>query len=226
MSVNVGVLVFDLDGTLSDPAVGIGRCMNHALRHHGHAAIAEADVPRYIGPPLEESFAAVVRDASAQHVAALVERYRERYGEIGYAENTIYAGIPEALAALRGAGATLGVCTAKRVDFAERILDHFGIRRHFAFVSGGDIGIPKAGQLAALLLNGVINREATMIGDRAVDIRAAKANGLRSVGVLWGHGGLAELRATDPDVLLESPAELPTLAATHAPAGERRADIH
>ena len=210
----MAVLVFDLDGTLSDPAVGIGRCMNHALRHHGHPAIADADVPRYIGPPLDESFAAIVRGASAQHVAALVERYRDRYADIGYAENTIYAGIPEALGALRDAGATLGVCTAKRVDFAERILDHFGIRRHFAFVSGGDVGIRKAGQLAALLRDGAIDGRATMIGDRAVDILAAKANGLRSVGVSWGHGGVAELRAAGPDVLLESPAELPGLATT------------
>ena len=210
----MAALVFDLDGTLSDPAVGIGRCMNHALRHHGHPAIAEADVARYIGPPLDESFAALVRDASAQHVAALVERYRDRYAQIGYAENTIYAGIPEALAALRDAGATLGVCTAKRVDFAERILDLFGIRRHFAFVSGGDIGISKAGQLAALLRDDVIDGSATMIGDRAIDILAAKANGLRSVGALWGHGGVAELRAAGPDVLLQSPAELSGLVAT------------
>jgi phosphoglycolate phosphatase len=99
------------------------------------------------------------------------------------------------------------------VDFAERILDHFGIRRHFAFVSGGDIGIPKAGQLAALLRDGAIDGGATMIGDRAVDVLAAKANGLRSVGVLWGHGGAAELRAAGADMLLESPVELPGLAA-------------
>jgi|KBSMisStandDraft_5_1062788.scaffolds.fasta_scaffold545736_2 phosphoglycolate phosphatase len=209
----MAALVFDLDGTLTDPAVGIGRCMNHALRHHGHPPIADADVPRYIGPPLDESFAAIVRDASAEHVAALVERYRDRYAEIGYAENTIYAGIPEALGALRDAGVTLGTCTAKRTDFAERILDHFGIRRYFAFVSGGDIGVRKAGQLAALLRDGLIDRGATMIGDRAVDILAAKANGLRSVGVLWGHGGSAELRSADPDVLLESPADLPKIVS-------------
>ena len=210
--------VFDLDGTISDPAVGIGRCLNHALRHHGHSPIAEADVPRYIGPPLDESFAALVRDAPAQHVDALIARYRERYAEIGYAENAIYAGIPEALGALRDAGATLGICTSKRADFAERILDHFGIRHHFAFVSGGDTGIRKAEQLAALLRDRTIDGGATMIGDRAIDILAAKANGLRSVGVLWGHGGFAELRAAEPDVLLESPAELSRLVARHDPA--------
>jgi phosphoglycolate phosphatase len=215
------VLVFDLDGTLSDPAIGIGRCINHALRHHGHPAIDDCDVPRYIGPPLDESFAAIVRDASPTRIAALVERYRERYAEVGYAENTIYAGIPEALGALRDAGATLGVCTAKRQDFAERILDHFGIRRYFAFVSGGDLGIRKAGQVAALLRDGAIDRGATMIGDRAIDILAAKANGLRSVGVLWGHGGFAELRAADPDVLLESPADLPNVLAMR----ERASDL-
>ena len=211
-------LVFDLDGTISDPAVGIGRCVNYALRHHGHPAIADADVPRYIGPPLDESFASLVRDASAQHIDALIARYRERYAEIGYAENTIYAGIPEALDALRHAGATLGICTSKRADFAERILAHFGIRHHFAFVSGGDTGIRKADQLASLLRDRVIDTGATMIGDRAIDVLAAKANGLRSVAVLWGHGGLAELRAADPDALLESPADLPKIAAMYEPA--------
>ena len=216
----MAALVFDLDGTISDPAVGIGRCMNHALRHHGHPAIADADVPRYIGPPLDESFAALVRDASAQHIDALIARYRERYAEIGYAENTIYAGIPEALDALRDAGATLGICTSKRADFAERILCHFDIRHHFAFVSGGDTGIRKAGQLAALLRDRVIEAGATMIGDRAIDVLAAKANGLRSAAVLWGHGGFAELRAADPDVLLESPADLPKIAATHELASD------
>ena len=171
-----------------------------------------------IDPALLDRFAAIVGDASVEHIAALVERYRERYAEIGYAENTIYAGIPEALGALRDAGVALGVCTSKRVDFAERILDHFGVRRHFAFVSGGDMGIRKAGQLAALLRDGVIDGDATMVGDRAIDIVAAKANGLRSVGVLWGHGGFAELRDADPDVLLQSPAELPTIVATLARA--------
>ena len=204
--------LFDLDGTLSNPVIGIGRCLNHALRHHGHSPVAESEVPRFIGPPLDETFGFLVPSATPGHVAALVWRYRERYAEIGYAENVLYPGIPEALETLHAAGVPLGLCTSKRADFAERILDLFGIRHYFRFVSGGDIGIRKADQLAALIANGVIDSSSTMIGDRATDILAAKANALRSVAVLWGHGSLAELQDASPDAMVATPRELAKLA--------------
>ena len=142
----------------------------------------------------------------------MVSKYRERYADIGYSENTIYPGIAEALRSLDFAGVPLGICTSKRADFAESILSLFGIRQYFRFVSGGDIGIPKSSQLASLLGDGVIAESSTMIGDRAIDILAAKANGLCSIGVLWGHGSAAELRGVSPDALLEFPHELSRLA--------------
>lgn len=104
-----------------------------------------------------------------------------------------------------------GLCTSKRADFAERILELFGLRHHFAFVSGGDIGIAKADQLAALLAAGAIDRDAIMIGDRAVDLEAAHANGLASCGVLWGFGSRAELEAPRPRYLVQTPDELAQL---------------
>jgi phosphoglycolate phosphatase len=200
--------VFDLDGTISDPAVGIGRSVNYALQHFGYPAIPECEVPGLIGPPLDETFRSIIEDASPQRVAALVSRYRERYAEIGFSENVIYPGIPEALHALVQAGIVLGVCTSKRADFADRILRLFGIREHFRFISGGDIGISKREQLGALLANESIDTSFIMVGDRAIDILAASANGLAAIGVLWGHGSLAELRAASPDLLVEFPHEL------------------
>ena len=200
--------VFDLDGTISDPSIGIGRSLNYALEHYGHPPIAESDVSHFIGPPLDETFRSIVRDSSPEHIAALVSKYRERYAEVGYSENVLYPGIPEALQALVAADIPLGLCTSKRADFAESILNLFGLRQFFHFISGGDIGVRKADQLASLLNDGLIAKSSIMIGDRAVDILAAKSNGLGSVAVLWGHGSLEELEGVFPDALLQFPREL------------------
>lgn len=206
------VLVFDLDGTISDPALGIGRSINHALVTHNFASIDTDEVSRCIGPPLDESFARLVPGADTTLITRLVAAYRERYAEVGYAENQLYPDMPPVLQQLRERGVTLGVCTTKRVDFAEQILALFGLREHFAFVSGGDIGVRKADQLRGLRAAGALGEAATMIGDRDIDILAAHANGLRAVGVLWGHGSAAELLAARPHLLLGAPGELLQLA--------------
>lgn len=208
---SVAFRIFDLDGTISDPSVGIGRSLNYALQHFGHRPVAECDVSNFVGPPLDESFRSLVPDSSSDHIAALVAKYRKRYSEVGYSENGLYPGIVEALQALAAANVSLGVCTSKRTDFAKDILDLFGIHQYFDFVSGGDVGIRKVEQLASLLDHGVIAGTSTMIGDRAVDIAAAKSNGLRSVAVLWGHGSREELQAAAPDVLLQFPHGLLTI---------------
>ena len=206
--------VFDLDGTISDPAEGIHRSLDYALRASGHATVRRCDVSRFIGPPLDQTFRALVGDATPDHIAALVARYRERYADVGFSENVVYPGIPEALRELASAGVALGVCTSKRADFAERILRHFGLREYFSFVSGGDIGVGKEAQLASLLREGHIGISSAMIGDRAIDVLAAKAHALASVAVLWGHGSREELAAARPDAMLAAPHELLALTAT------------
>jgi len=206
-------VVFDLDGTISEPAVGIGRSINYALERYGFAPIAEADVSRHIGPPLDVSFKLITGSSSEQLIADLVAAYRERYAAVGYAENVLYDGIPEALARLVEDGARLGVCTSKRVDFAEQILTMFGLRSLFEFVSGGDIGVRKQDQLAALCADGSVPAHAFMVGDRAIDIMAARANELRSVAVLWGHGSEQELSEAGPMLTLRRPQELEGLIA-------------
>ncbi len=206
------VLVFDLDGTLSDPAEGIGKSFDFALQRHGHPPLRPDQRSFVIGPPLDVSFRALTGVENVAHIAALVAAYRERYGDVGYAENVLYPGIPEVLQALRQAGRPLGVCSSKRVDFCEMILALFGLREHFEFVSGGDVGIPKSRQLGELLAQGAIDARATMIGDRAVDVEAAQVHGLASVGVLWGHGSRAELEAAGAQRLLSAPGDLLSLA--------------
>src|SRR3569623_820850 len=111
-------LIFDLDGTLSDPFEGIARCYEHALATHGYPVAPRSELAKLIGPPLDDGMRKLgVPDAE---IPAVVATYRVRYSSHGYAENRVYDGIAEALATL---GGRLGVCTSKRDDFAERILE-------------------------------------------------------------------------------------------------------
>ena len=204
-------LVFDLDGTISDNSVGIVRSINYALTAFGYQDVAEDTVAQYIGPPLDSVFSRITRTDSPDRIRDLVLKFRERYSDIGYAENTLYIGIPEVLQHLASRGVQMGICTGKRSDFAERILTMFGLRDHFAFVRGGNLGVQKEDQLRDLLAERAIEARSIMIGDRAVDITAARSNGLRSVGVLWGHGSKQELEDAAPDRVIEVPHQMTDL---------------
>ena len=201
-------LIFDLDGTISDPLLGIANCTNHAFAALGHPTFDIEDIRPWVGPPFEIMFRGLLGDLTDAQVADIVTHYRERYGAVGYAENTLYDGMPEVLSALADRGFRLGVCTSKKVDFAEKILLHFGLRSHFGFVDGGDVGVKKADQLARLVAGGLDPESSIMIGDRAVDIEAAKASGMASMGVLWGFGDRAEIEAAAPDLAVESPSAM------------------
>lgn len=203
--------VFDLDGTLSDPLIGIHRSINYALVSAGFAEVPASIVAGLIGAPLEDAIRQFVPDSDEHQVHRFVAKYRERYAHTGFAENSLYDGVPEALVELSRRGLRLGVCTSKRVDFAERILVHFGLREHFCFVDGGDIGITKASQLEALAKAGRVNERSTMIGDRDVDMSAARVNGLSAIGVLWGYGSEDELRKAGAKSILRQTRELSEL---------------
>lgn len=199
------MLIFDLDGTISDPLPGIAQAINHALREAGFPPLRQEEVAPFIGPPLEGTFR-LLTQAERPQVLELIASYRECYRE-SCLQNTVYEGIAEVLAALSAAGVRMGICTSKRADFAERILHHLGLRQHFSFVSGGDIGIEKWQQLQALKAAGTLERSSMMIGDRAVDIEAGRRNGLRTGGVVWGFGRPDELRQANPDIIFQSPRE-------------------
>lgn len=208
MSVTHDVILFDLDGTLSDPLVGIGRSINYALSHFGYAELPLSELTVHIGPPLDQAFRSLTGSSSSSEMDGFVAKYRERYGEIGYSENVLYPAIPAVLQRLAGAGVTLGVCTSKRVDMAEKVLELFGLRSFFSFVNGAEIGTHKWQQIQTLLEEGVVTRSSVMVGDRAVDMTAAHRNGLHAAGVLWGHGSRDELAAEQPRYLFSSPEEL------------------
>lgn len=209
---NISTLIFDLDGTISNPSLGIFRCINYALRAHGEPEVSEEQVAAEIGPPLDEAFKKFRPEADQTEIESLVAKYRERYAEVGYSENLAYPGVLDALQTLSARGVRMGVCTSKRRDFAEKILSMFGVLDYFSFVDGGDVGIKKRHQLSALLRTDQIDISAVMIGDRAVDISSAHANGLRSVGVLWGFGDLSELSAAGANIILGHAGELEALS--------------
>jgi len=206
-------LLFDLDGTISDPAVGVARSINHALVHFGHPARREEDLHIYIGPPLDEAFPLLAGISSEEEIARYIAKYRERYFSIGYRENTLYPGIVDALTILHSSGILMGVCTSKPVGIAERVLEMFGVRQFFQFVDGGDVGVKKWQQIQGLKARGWVDTATIMIGDRAVDIEAAHRNGLQGAGVLWGHGSREEIELTHPEHLLAKPEDLTSLAS-------------
>lgn len=199
------MLIFDLDGTISDPLPGIARAINYALEQHGFPLLKEEEVAPFVGPPLDQTLLKLSR-GNHSLVTALVAAYRECYRE-SCIQNTVYDGVPETLAALQGRGVRMGICTSKRADFAETILKHLGLRDFFEFVSGGEIGTGKGLQLEALKSAGTLTPDAMMIGDRAVDVEAGKHNGLRTGGVLWGFGSREELDEAGPDMIFQTPGE-------------------
>src|SRR5579872_1686405 len=145
------LVLFDLDGTLSDPREGIARSINYSLTHFGYKPVDPSRLGAMSGPPLDEAFSTITGANSEVSLRALVGKYRERYAEIGYSENVLYPGIADALATLSKMGVTMAVCTSKRTDIAEKILEMFGLRDYFRYVDGGDVGIQKWQQVEELI---------------------------------------------------------------------------
>jgi phosphoglycolate phosphatase len=207
-------ILLDLDGTLSDNYPGISRSILHALGRMG-APLPGDDVLRTcVGPPLRESFARLIPGVDPGGVEAAIDHYRERYADVGWRENVVYDGIDGALAALRARGVRLFVCTSKPETFAARIVSHFGFDAYVERVYGADLGgrlDDKRALLAHLLAQERLDAmQCTMVGDRHHDVRAARANGTRAVGVLWGYGSREEL--ADAERILSTPAELAGVA--------------
>ena len=206
------LILLDLDGTISDPIIGIAKSINYALAALGFEEVSQSRVAKFIGIPIDETLAALSESESGNLVNQLVAKYRERFGAIGYSENSLYPGVLEALIDLHEKNVPLAICTSKRSDYARKILRVFGINGLFRFVNGGDVGTTKQEQIAQMLVKGQITENTMMIGDRSVDLAAAHAGGLTSAGVLWGYGSREELERENPSRLFESPEEWHMLA--------------
>jgi phosphoglycolate phosphatase len=205
-------IFFDLDGTLTDPKPGITRSIQYALQKLDHPAIpTEDELTWCIGPPLRASFVKLLGgDHSADRAVSL---YRERFSDVGLYENGVYDGIGDVLTALGNSGHRLFVATSKPHVFAERIIDHFGLRNRFERVFGSELDgtrVDKSHLLEYALKQASVDPSKTlMIGDRSHDMVGAVNNGMKGIGVLYGYGSREELReagahhvcATPPAIL-------------------------
>jgi phosphoglycolate phosphatase len=210
-------VLFDLDGTLTDPREGIVGCFKHALLSLGHKCPADAELARYIGPPLQESFGTLLGSTDPKDIDSAVRLYRRRFASTGMFENSVYPGIHSALTTLRGSGAALFVATSKPRVFAERILVHFGLQEYFCAIHGSELDGRRShkGDLIAHVLRAesLSPHSTAMVGDRAHDILGAKAHGVFPVGALWGYGSYDELVAAGAQMLCEQPKTLGRLSA-------------
>jgi phosphoglycolate phosphatase len=204
------IIAFDLDGTLSDPIQGISASLNHALGQLGYPGVALADMPACIGPPLVEIFARIMGSDDPGLLDRAVALFRERYGRVGYSENSLYPGIGKLLEDLEGRGHTLYVATNKQTVLAQKVIDHFRLSRYFTEVLGSGGEVPKKELLA-----GIRSRESNgrfvMVGDRFFDMTAGRAEGYFCAGVLWGYGSRLELTDSGADCLVDSPPDLARL---------------
>jgi len=203
-------LLFDLDGTLTDNYLGIARSICHALDRLGVAPPDAATLRRCVGPPLRESFRWLLDTDDADIVEQAIGHYRERFADVGWRENIVYDGIPEVMATLAATGRPMYLCTSKPEVFARRIVTLFGFTEHLAGIYGADLAgtfDDKVKLLAHLATRERIDPAgAIMIGDRSHDIRAARMNGARGIGVLWGYGTREELAGAH--ALVASPTDL------------------
>ncbi len=192
-------VLFDLDGTLTDPMEGITKSVQHALRAYG---IEEPDLKAlcpFIGPPLGESFMKYY-GFSRERAGEAIYKYREYFAVKGIFENRVYEGIPQMLGALRDNGRKLLVATSKPEEFASQILEHFQLDGYFDWVCGASMDEKrvKKGEVIAYALETAGIRDvskAVMVGDREHDVLGAKENGMDCVGVLFGYGRRQELEA-------------------------------
>lgn len=208
-------LLFDLDGTLTDPGLGITNSVRYALNKFHIEEPDRTALYRFIGPPLLDSFMEFYGFSREQSDLA-VQYYREYFKVKGLYENQVYDGIPALLTALKERGKTLLLATSKPEEYAVEILKHFHLEHYFDFVAGATMDgsrSKKADVIAHALDLGQISRlsSAVMIGDREHDILGAGQMGLDSIGVLYGYGSEAELRAAGATHIAKDPIGLLSL---------------
>lgn len=200
-------ILFDLDGTITDPGLGITNSVMYALDKFGIKVEERTSLYKFIGPPLQESFAKYYH-FSEEDVSRAVLYYREYYSDRGIYENVLYDGITELFDQIKGSGRRIILATSKPEGFTDVILKHFKISHYFDFVAGATMDGSrnnKADIIAYAIRAGQITdlKSAVMVGDREYDIIGAKAAGLDSIGVLYGYGSREELLSAGATYIAE-----------------------
>lgn len=205
-------ILFDLDGTLTDPKEGITKSFQYALAHFG---INEPDLDKLevlIGPPLRDSFIDFY-GFTRENVNEAVMKYRERFATQGIYENIIYEGIPSMLQKLSDAGKMLAIASSKPTIFVEKILEHFEIKEYFHHIIGSNLDGTRSDKAevvdAAIAEFGKVNKEdIIMVGDRKFDVIGAHEREIEVIGVTYGYGGEEELMESGADYVVNTVEEL------------------
>lgn len=208
-------VLFDLDGTLTDPKAGITRCIRYALETLGHPVPDENTLLWCIGPPLRESFKRLLNSTSDELVSEALRLYRERFNQKGKFENHVYPYIPHTLESLKTSGAKLFIATSKPTVFAEQIAVHFDLAQYFKGIYGSELSGERSDKkdlIAHIIRSERLDPSTTlMVGDRYHDMVGAKHNTIKAIGVTYGYGSPDELRQAGADAIVDSPAELSTI---------------
>lgn len=207
-------LLFDLDGTLTDPFPGITNSILHSLARLGRPLPERNSLKWCIGPPLQKSFAQLLNTEDTQLIDSAVAHFRQYFSTNGLYENSVYDGILAALKQFKDQAHPLFVATSKPEIYARKILDHFELTPLFTGIHGSELnGIrsDKTELLCHLLKQQQLSpQDCVMLGDREHDMIGARSNGIKSVGVLWGYGSRQELLAAGADSCLEFTDQLIT----------------
>ena len=205
-------ILLDLDGTLTDPKVGILTSLQYALEKLGEDVPPMDELSWCIGPPLKDAFIKMFGEDQTERVAEGVRHFRERFGDVGLFENEVYPDIPELLSRLNEQGHVLHIATSKPEVFARRILDHFDLAGSFASIHGSGLDGTRSdkGELIAHILEdqSIANHDSVMIGDRKHDILGAIRNEVPGIGVLWGYGSRDELEGAGATACIQQPNDL------------------
>ena len=209
---NYDVILFDLDGTLTDSSPGIINSIVYALKKYGISVEDTAELRKFLGPPLHESFKAFYGFDENKYMEA-VAYYREYFSTKGLLENDVYKGIPDLLQKLNDKGKRLILATSKPQKFTDRIMAHFDLAKYFEFIAGSNMDgtrSKKAEVIAYALHECQITDKSkvVMIGDREHDIIGAKAVGIDSVGVEYGYGDYNELHNAGATYIVKTVDEL------------------
>ncbi len=205
---NYNTILFDLDGTLTDPVQGIINSVIYSLRKMGIEETDRESLKKFIGPPLADSFREYYSLSDEKAVQA-VEYYREYFKAKGMFENSVYDDIETLLKSLNDKGKTLIIATSKPEEFLLQILEHFDLSKYFKYIAGATLDGSRSAKADvikyALEKCGITDKEHTiMIGDRKHDIIGANENGIDSIGVLFGYGDIDELKNAGASYIAES----------------------
>ncbi|MFQ4144838.1 HAD family hydrolase [Chlorogloeopsis sp. ULAP02] len=212
---SASAILFDLDGTLTDPKLGITRCIQFALSELGQKSPDADELHWCIGPPIKDSFSLLLNTSDHTVLAQAISLYRSRFATIGLFENSLYPQILETLDTICFAGYRIFVATSKPHIYATRIIEHFGLSSLFDGVYGSELDgsrSVKSELIHHILVTEQLSPSAVvMVGDRSHDIIGAKRNSITAMGVTYGYGTEEELKKNGADLIVHTPDEIARL---------------